>query len=95
MLVAVKLSPGPAAEITPLLLTVEANGKGMTGATPMYMAQGKLTIPLLAGIDIPISVSVANRSEFVKEKEVKGKFGFTFDLSKVMKAFQDTFQLRQ
>jgi hypothetical protein len=75
----------------PLLLSVEANGKGMTGATPMFVAQGKLTIPLMAGVTIPISVSVANRTEFVKEKEVKGKFGFTFDLSKTLKAFRDGF----
>lgn len=76
----------------PLLLSVEANATGMTGVAPIYKAQAKLTIPLLAGMDIPISVSVANRTEFIKEKEVKGKFGFTFDLSKAMKAFRDTFQ---
>jgi len=75
----------------PLLLSVEANATGMTGVAPIYKAQAKLTIPLLAGIEIPISVSVANRTEFVKEKEVKGKFGFTFDLSKTLKAFRDTF----
>ena len=73
----------------PLLLSVEANGTGMTGATPMFKAQAKLTIPLLPGMDLPISISVANRSEFIKEKEVKGKFGFTFDLGKVLTAFRD------
>jgi hypothetical protein len=78
----------------PLQLSLEADATSMTNMTPMYRGQAKLTIPiaLLPGMEIPISVSVANRTEFVKEKEVKGKFGFTFDLSKTLKAFRDTFQ---
>ncbi|HUQ32177.1 MAG TPA: hypothetical protein VM095_08650 [Pyrinomonadaceae bacterium] len=80
----------------PLLLSLEANATAMTGETPMYKAQARLTIPFpnLPGVEIPISVSVANRTEFVKEKEVKGKFGFTFDISKALKAFRDSFQKR-
>lgn len=76
----------------PLLFSLEADATGMTGTAPIYKAQAKLTIPLLPGMEIPISVSVANRTEFVKEKEVKGKFGFTFDISKALKAFRDGFQ---
>jgi len=75
----------------PLLLSIEANATGMTKTAPIYKAQAKLTIPIMAGMEIPISVSVANRTEFVNEKEVKGKFGFTFDISKAMKAFRDNF----
>jgi hypothetical protein len=78
----------------PLLLSVEADVTALTGTTPMYRAQARLTIPFtkLPGVEIPISVSVANRTEFVKEKEVKGKFGITFDVSKALKAFRDSFQ---
>jgi hypothetical protein len=81
----------------PLLLSIEANGTGMTGAPPMFVAQAKLTIPItfLPGMEIPISVSVANRTEFVKEKDVKGKFGLTFDVSKAWKAFRDSFMPRE
>ena len=80
----------------PLLLSLEADATAMTGETPMFRGQAKLTIPFpnLPGVELPISVSVANRTEFVNEKEVKGKFGFTFDLSKAMKAFKDNFQKR-
>jgi hypothetical protein len=81
----------PLAYKDPLLLSIEADATGMTNTAPIYKAQAKLTIPLLAGMEIPLSVSVANRTEFVNEKEVKGKFGFTFDVSKVMKAFRDGF----
>lgn len=78
----------------PLLLSLEAIAAGATGETPMYKAQAKITIPLLPGFDLPISVSVANRSEFIKETEVKGRFGFTFDVSKALKALRDNFQPR-
>ena len=77
-----------------MLLSIEALASGATGETPMYTAQAKLTIPLLPGFDIPISVSVANRSKFIKETEVKGRFGFTFDVSKALKALRDNFQPR-
>jgi hypothetical protein len=75
----------------PMLLSIEGDATAMTKTAPIYKAQAKLTIPLFAGMEIPISVSVANRTEFVKEKEVKGKFGFTFDVSKAMKAFRDSY----
>jgi hypothetical protein len=78
----------------PLLFSLEADATGMTGESPMYRAQAKLTIPLLPGVEIPISVSVANRTELIKEQEVKGKFGFTFDVSKALKALRDNFQKR-
>lgn len=78
----------------PLLLSIEAVAAGATGESPKYTAQAKLTIPLLPGFDLPISVSVANRSEFIKETEVRGRFGFTFDISKALKAFRDNFQPR-
>lgn len=81
----------PLAYKDPMLFSLEANGTAMTGTSPVFKAQAKLTIPIIAGIEIPISVSVANRAEFVKEKEVKGKFGFTFDVSKALKAFRDNF----
>jgi hypothetical protein len=75
----------------PMLLSIEGDATAMTKTAPIYKAQAKLTIPLMAGMEIPISVSVANRTEFVNEKEVKGKFGFTFDVSKALKAFRDSF----
>ena len=79
----------------PLTLSLSADATAMTGETPMFRAQAKVTIPFgKTGMEFPISISVANRTEFVKETEVRGKFGFTFDLSKALKAFQDTFQKR-
>lgn len=49
------------------------------------LAQFKLTIPLTkTGIKIPLSVTYANRTESIMEKEVRGNFGITFDLDSIL-----------
>ncbi|MBV9469346.1 MAG: hypothetical protein JOZ57_08875, partial [Abitibacteriaceae bacterium] len=60
-------------------LSVEANN---TVAPQIYKAQAKLSIPLADGIEIPLSVTTANRREFINEGKVQGRIGLTFDLEK-------------
>jgi hypothetical protein len=74
----------------PWLLTFAADGKWMTHLTPTYKAQAKLTIPLAEGMEIPLSVTVANRTELIKESNIKGKIGFTFDVSRFADRFKTT-----
>jgi hypothetical protein len=46
--------------------------------------QAKLTVPAgRSGAQIPVSFTVANRSEFNTENEVRGSVGLTFDLDKL------------
>lgn len=71
----------------PVYLKFAADGCWMTNVTPMYRAQGKVSIPILEGIEIPLSVTYASRTELVKESDVKGKFGFTFDIARIAQAF--------
>jgi hypothetical protein len=53
------------------------------------IGQVKLTVPIKGlGIRLPISLSFANRTELVKEKEVRGNFGFTFDLDTIFAKFK-------
>ena len=49
------------------------------------VGQFKLTLPFLegTGVRFPLSVTFANRTELVREKEVRGNFGFTLDLDKI------------
>jgi hypothetical protein len=54
----------------------------------LILGQAKLTIPLKSGARIPISVSFANRTELIKEKDVRANFGFTFDLDAFVAAFK-------
>jgi hypothetical protein len=47
----------------------------------IHAVQAKLTIPLKStGMKIPLSFSVANRSDLIKERIVRGHVGLTFDM---------------
>jgi hypothetical protein len=70
----------------PWLLSTSAEAKWPNDHKNTYTGQVKLTIPIpgLTGVNFPISVSVANRSDLIKEKTVRGKFGFTVDITKLL-----------
>ena len=45
------------------------------------VVQAKLTIPVKgSGVKIPLSITASNRTELIKEKDVRASFGVTFDL---------------
>jgi hypothetical protein len=47
----------------------------------IHAAQAKITIPVKgSGVKVPLSISIANRTELLREKTVRAHFGFTFDL---------------
>jgi hypothetical protein len=56
------------------------------------IGQIKLTIPIADwGIRLPLSVTFANRTDLIKESNVRANFGFTFDLDPIfarLKAFR-------
>jgi hypothetical protein len=71
--------------VTALDGTVLPNTKG-----DIAVGQVKLTIPIKkgSGVSFPISFSFANRTELLKEKDVRGHIGFTFDLDKIFAKFK-------
>ncbi|HEV2177888.1 MAG TPA: hypothetical protein VGW33_11920 [Terriglobia bacterium] len=86
-----QLNPTSETKLTnsrPWLLSLGAQGQWMTRLTPTYELQAKLTIPLFSGVDFPVSVSWANRTALIKESRVKGHFGFTLDVAKLLAAFK-------
>jgi len=65
-----------------------SNGTIMARQGDIATGQVKLTIPIRGtAFKIPLSFSFANRSELIKEKHVKGSFGFTFDLDSILAKF--------
>jgi hypothetical protein len=52
-------------------------------AKPVYKAQIQYIIPIRQGVEIPLSLTWANRAEFVNEGKVIGHIGVTFDLDKL------------
>lgn len=59
--------------------TVLPNTKG-----DIAVGQIKLMIPIYKGIRFPVSATFANRTELVREKEVRGNFGLTFDIDTLL-----------
>lgn len=71
----------------PVTLSFQGEGKWMSAAKPTYVGQVKLTFPIFDGVTLPVSFSVANRTDLINESEVRGRFGFTFDFAKLLKGF--------
>lgn len=64
--------------------TVLPNTRGDIAA-----GQIKLTIPIgSSGIKMPFSITFANRTELIRERETRGNFGFTFDLDTLFARFK-------
>jgi hypothetical protein len=63
---------------------VAASGASMAAASPkgnIGLIQVKLTVPVKnSGIKVPLSISASNRTELIKEKDVRASFGITYDL---------------
>jgi hypothetical protein len=52
------------------------------------VGQVKLTIPIRGtAMKIPLSISFANRTELIQEREIRGNFGVTFDLDSILAKF--------
>jgi hypothetical protein len=65
----------------PLGQKVTLNGVIVDRKGNMGVFQSKLSIPIKdTGVKIPISFTYATRTELVKEKDVRGNIGITFDL---------------
>jgi hypothetical protein len=64
----------------PLGEQVKVNDVAVSRTGGIAFFQSKLSVPVKgSGVKIPISFTVANRTELIKEKEVRGTIGVTFD----------------
>jgi len=60
--------------------TLVPNTKGDVGSLQL-----KVLLPIKGtGIRLPFSVTFANRTQLIREKEVRANFGFTFDLDRLL-----------
>jgi hypothetical protein len=75
----IKLPAGTVAPGTGIELPAEASTLlGTKGH--IVVAQAQLTIPMGETVKVPISWTWANRSELIKEQDVRGQIGLTLDL---------------
>jgi hypothetical protein len=70
----------------PIYIYLSGQGKWMSDVDSILKLQTKIKIPITDGIDLPIYFTFANRTELIDELEVRGQFGFTFDLARLDKA---------
>jgi hypothetical protein len=67
--------------------TAAGTAAAAVGAAPeghIGVLQAKVTIPMKSGMKVPISVTASNRTELIKEKDVRGSIGLTLDLDTLM-----------
>jgi hypothetical protein len=68
---------------SPVSVEVSGEGDWFQSYNPSYVGQVKLTIPIATGVDFPISASYGSKSSLLHEQHLVGKFGLTFDVSKI------------
>lgn len=86
-----RLTKDPASA-KPVIVYFAGEGIRLVDSSWSTQAQFKTSIPLLDGVELPISVTWANKNTVIDEANVidigpshfKTKFGFTFDVSKLM-----------
>ncbi len=70
---AAHVAPGTSIPVSGQVLAGEAGWLGV--------AQGKLTLHLRPGVDLPLAIKWSNRTELLAGSDVRGQFGLSFDLS--------------
>ncbi len=68
----------------PLGILLSINDQNVNQPGNIGVFQAKYSIPIGdSGVQIPISFTASNRTELIKEKEMRGNVGITFDLDKL------------
>jgi hypothetical protein len=75
----IQIPEGTTAPGTSIVLPVEAS-KVLNTKGHIVVAQGQLSVPVGEIVKVPFSVTWANRTELMKEKDVRGQVGMTIDL---------------
>jgi hypothetical protein len=81
-------SPTTLDQRVPWTLSLASDGAWKTNIKPQYRVQASIGIALWDGVDFPLSVSWANRTEFDEEEQVIGNVGFTVDTAKLIARFR-------
>jgi len=69
----------------PFSLEAAFEGEFLEERDPTWRVQGKLTLPVLPGLNLPISVTWANRTDLIDEEAVVGRVGFTVDSARLLR----------
>ena len=69
----------------PLGIPVQVNGVNVNLKGNMGFAQAKISFPVKkgSGVNVPLSITYASRTELNKEHDVRGSVGMTLDLDTI------------
>ena len=71
----------------PLGQEVVVNGVTITRKGNIGVVQAKFSLPVKdSGVKIPISISYSNRTDLIKEKDIRGHIGITYDFDSLFAA---------
>lgn len=79
--------PVPAAPISGIEVI---DGSAVAPKGHLALGQAKLTIPLKSGVQIPLSITLSNRTPLIEERDVRANFGVTFNLDAFVAAYKAT-----
>jgi hypothetical protein len=96
---AVELQPFPDVRLAgpkPMRISLGVEGKWMQSEDPLYKGQLKVNLPIpfvdfLSGFEIPLSLTIANRTDLIDETDVRGMIGFTLDTAQVLAEVRNRF----
>ena len=54
----------------------------------VYSGQAKFVLPVMYGVELPISVTVASRTDLIDETDVRGQVGFTIDTAAILNSLK-------
>ena len=85
---ALRVSPESLTGSQPMTFSVAGKGMLLEDTDVILQVQAKLVIPIANGLNLPFSVTWANRSELIEEEEIRGRIGFSLDTSRLLSALQ-------
>ena len=81
-----QLTPERLAGRNPFFFFLSGDAGRHSGSKSTYHLQAKVNIPIFNGFDLPFSLTYGNQPDLNKEKTIRGQFGFTFDIARIMQA---------
>jgi hypothetical protein len=73
---------------SPIQISFSGEGIWLTSQKPQYTFQAKLTIPLTAGINLPIVYKYANRTAQLNQTDSEARLGLSIDISRLAQALK-------
>lgn len=73
---------------SPIRVAFSGEGQWLTSQKAQYTFESKLSIPIIAGLDLPIVYRYANRIAQISQTDSEARLGLSVDISRLAQAFK-------